>query len=57
MVDTSTTTAILDQAEEDILAYTASDEALESAAGIEGTPPLVLQNDWLLLRKMSCPTP
>jgi hypothetical protein len=39
MVDTSTTTAILDQTEEDILAYTASDEALEAAAGIERSPP------------------
>ena len=34
-MDDPTTTATLDQADEDILTYTASDEALEAAAGIE----------------------
>jgi hypothetical protein len=29
----------LDQAEEEILTYTVSDEAIEAAAGIEGGPP------------------
>ena len=33
---TSTTTATLDQADEDILTYTVSDEALEAAAGTGG---------------------
>jgi hypothetical protein len=32
MDDTSTTTATLDQADEEILTYTVSDEALEAAA-------------------------
>jgi hypothetical protein len=32
-MDDPTTTATLDQADEDILTYTASDEALEAAAG------------------------
>ena len=32
-MDDPTTTATLDQADEDILAYTASDEALEGASG------------------------
>jgi hypothetical protein len=36
MDDTSATTATLDQADEDILTYTVSDEALEAAAGTEG---------------------
>jgi hypothetical protein len=36
-MDDPTTTATLDQADEDILTYTASDEALELAAA--GTPP------------------
>jgi hypothetical protein len=35
MDDTSTTTATLDQADEEILTYTVSDEALEAAAGTE----------------------
>jgi hypothetical protein len=35
-VDNSTTTGTLDQADEDILSYTVSDEALEAAAGTEG---------------------
>jgi len=35
MDDTSTTTADLDQAEEDIFTYDVSDEALEAAAGTE----------------------
>jgi hypothetical protein len=35
MNDTSNTAAGLDQADEEILTYTASDEALEAAAGIE----------------------
>jgi hypothetical protein len=34
-MDDPTTTATLDQADEDILTYTASDEALEAAAGTE----------------------
>jgi hypothetical protein len=33
MEDTSTTTATLDQADEEILTYTVPDEALEAAAG------------------------
>ena len=38
-MDDPTTTATLDQADEDILTYTASDEALEAAAGfVAGTP-------------------
>jgi hypothetical protein len=37
-MDDPTTTATLDQADEDILTYTASDEALEAAAGfVAGT--------------------
>ena len=37
MDDPSTTTATLDQADEDILTYTVSDEVLEAAAGtVEG---------------------
>ena len=36
MDDTSTTTATLDQADEEILTYTVSDEALEAAAGTGG---------------------
>jgi hypothetical protein len=40
-MDDPTTTATLDQADEDILTYTASDEALEAAAGTErGQPPV-----------------
>jgi hypothetical protein len=35
MDDTSTTTAALDQADDEILTYTVSDEALEAAAGTE----------------------
>jgi hypothetical protein len=35
MNDTTAHIATLDQADEDILTYTASDEALEAAAGIE----------------------
>jgi hypothetical protein len=35
MDETSSTTATLDQADEEILAYDASDEALEVAAGTE----------------------
>jgi hypothetical protein len=35
MDDPNTTTGILDEADEDILTYTVSDEALEAAAGIE----------------------
>jgi hypothetical protein len=34
-MDDPTTTATLDQADEDILTYTASDDALEAAAGTE----------------------
>jgi hypothetical protein len=34
-MDDPTTTATLDQADEEILTYTASDEALEAAAGTE----------------------
>jgi hypothetical protein len=37
-MDDPTTTATLDQADEDILTYTASDEALEAAAGSERGP-------------------
>jgi hypothetical protein len=45
-MDDPTTTATLDQADEDILTYTASDEALEAAAGTEmvstgSAPPLM----------------
>jgi hypothetical protein len=40
--DTSTTTATLDQAEEEILTYTVSDEALEAAAGPERGDTVVL---------------
>ena len=36
MTDDNNTTAGLDQADEDILSYTVSDEALEAAAGTEG---------------------
>jgi hypothetical protein len=35
MTDDNNTTAGLDQADEDILSYTVSDEALEAAAGTE----------------------
>jgi hypothetical protein len=35
MDNASTTTGTLDQADEDILTYTVSDEALEAAAGTE----------------------
>jgi hypothetical protein len=35
MNDTSAHIAALDQADEDILTYTVSDEAMEAAAGIE----------------------
>jgi hypothetical protein len=35
MHDTSMTTATLDQAEDDILSYTVSDDALEAAADID----------------------
>jgi hypothetical protein len=38
MNDSNNTTAGLDQADEDILSYTVSDEALEAAAGTEGGP-------------------
>ena len=38
-MDDPTTTATLDQADEDILTYTASDEALEAAAGTERGVP------------------
>lgn len=45
MDDSSTTTTTLDQAEadEDILTYTVSDEALEAAAGTENiiTSPII----------------
>ncbi len=37
MNDTSITTATLDQTDEEILTTTVSDEALEAAAGTEGT--------------------
>jgi hypothetical protein len=37
-MDDPTTTATLDQADEDILTYTASDEALEAAADTEKNP-------------------
>jgi hypothetical protein len=37
-MDDPTTTATLDQADEEILTYTASDEALEAAAGTERAP-------------------
>jgi hypothetical protein len=44
-MDDPTTTATLDQADEEILTYTASDEALEAAAGIErGARPTVLNS-------------
>jgi hypothetical protein len=36
MTDDNNTTAGLAQADEDILSYTVSDEALEAAAGTEG---------------------
>jgi hypothetical protein len=47
MTDDNNTTAGLDQADEDILSYTVSDEALEAAAGTEGyltlyTTPIIL---------------
>jgi hypothetical protein len=35
-MDDPTNTATLDRADEDILTHTASDEAVEAAAGIEG---------------------
>jgi hypothetical protein len=35
MGEISTTSATLDQTDEDVLSYTVSDEALEAAAGIE----------------------
>jgi hypothetical protein len=38
-MDNSTTTGTLDQADEDILTDTVSDEALEAVAGMEGGPP------------------
>jgi hypothetical protein len=38
MTDDNNTTAGLDQADEDILSYTVSDEALEAAAGTERGP-------------------
>jgi hypothetical protein len=52
-----TTSDTLDQADEDILTYTASDEALEAAAGMGGkqqiidTIPTSLCRPWL-----DCPT-
>jgi hypothetical protein len=39
MDEFSTNSATLDQADEEILTYTASDEALEAAAGIEIEAP------------------
>jgi hypothetical protein len=36
MDDSGSTTATLDQADDEILTYTVSDEALEAAAGTEG---------------------
>ena len=50
MDDTSITTAALDLADEDILIYTVSDEALEAAAGTEGGP---LPNDICLFSHCS----
>jgi hypothetical protein len=49
MNDSSNTTAELDQADEEILAYTVSDEALEAAAGTERganytQPPLLTRH-------------
>ena len=44
MDDTSTTSATLDQAEEDILTYDLSDEALEAAAGTGALNPTNLGN-------------
>jgi hypothetical protein len=38
MTDDNNTTAGLDQADEEILTYTVSDEALEAAAGTGGLP-------------------
>jgi hypothetical protein len=42
MDDPNNTTDNLDQADEEILTYTASDEALEAAAGIESQNNTVL---------------
>jgi hypothetical protein len=44
MDEFSTTSDTLDQADEDILTYTASDEALEAAAGIEN--PFINTTPW-----------
>jgi hypothetical protein len=41
MNDSSNTTAGLDQADEEILTYTVSDDALEAVAGIEGAALLL----------------
>jgi hypothetical protein len=38
-MDDPTTTATLDQADEDMLTYTASDDALEAAAGFGANEP------------------
>jgi hypothetical protein len=53
MDDTSTSTATLDQADEEILTYTVSDEALEAAAGTEqrrerGAAPYTFQSTYCL---------
>ena len=51
---TSTTTATLDQADEDILTDTVSDEALEAAAGTERGRPVWLPSDTSTLGWKRC---
>jgi hypothetical protein len=46
MNDTSTNSATLDQADEEILTYTASDEALEAAAGFGAGALAAAQTYW-----------
>jgi hypothetical protein len=54
-MDNSTTTGTLDQADEDILTYTVSDEALEAVAGMEGGPLLfTLPPGWPQGSQVNC---
>jgi len=52
MDDPNNTTGTLDQADEEILTYTVSDEAIEAAAGIESGAASILppQSEPCLLR-------
>jgi hypothetical protein len=55
MNDSSNTTAGLDQADEEILTYTVSDEALEAVAGTEGGP-FMTETYGTLGSRVACPT-